>query len=112
MLKGLLENSLDAGATRIDIELLNGGIKRACAYWPTMDAAFVRRVDACVGAPRHLLRSPCRDLARVVTLGFRGEALASLASISRLTVLTWRGPCRTDRSGRCLGQCAGTSGVG
>ena len=86
-LKELLENSLDAGATRIDIELLNGGIKRlrvadnGCGIaFDELTLALARHATSKISVPE--------DLARVVTLGFRGEALASLASISRLTVLS------------------------
>jgi DNA mismatch repair protein MutL len=87
VVKELLENSLDAGATRIRIEVEAGGRKLIRI---SDDGHGMGRDDAMLAFERHAtskIRSS-DDLLSIATLGFRGEALPSIASISRLDLTT------------------------
>src|SRR5881392_3242013 len=87
VVKELLENSLDAGATRIRIEVEAGGRKLIRI---TDNGHGMVRDDALLAFERHAT-SKLRisdDLLSIATLGFRGEALPSIASVSRLTLET------------------------
>src|SRR3984957_15024556 len=87
VVKALLENSLDAGATRIRINVEAGG-KRLIQI--TDNGCGMVRDDAMLAFERHAtskIKGP-EDLLSVATLGFRGEALPSIASVSRLRLET------------------------
>jgi DNA mismatch repair protein MutL len=87
VVKELLENSLDAGATTLRIEAEAGG-RRLIRI--TDDGCGMLRDDALLAFERHATSklSDVKDLLSISTLGFRGEALPSIASVSRLTLET------------------------
>jgi DNA mismatch repair protein MutL len=90
VVKELLENSLDAGATRIRVEVEAGGRK---LIHVTDDGHGMNRDDALLAFERHAtskLRT-ADDLLSIATLGFRGEALPSIASVARVTLETATG---------------------
>jgi len=90
VVKELVENSIDAGATDVRVELLDGG-KRLIKVQD--DGSGMGREDAALCFRRHSTSKLAteEDLERIATLGFRGEALASIAAVSRLTLRTQDG---------------------
>jgi len=87
VVKELLENSLDAGATDIRIDLENSG-RRLIRIQD--NGSGMLRDDALLAFERHATSklSDVKDLLAIATLGFRGEALPSIASVSRLLLET------------------------
>ncbi len=86
-LKELVENAIDAGATRVRITIENGG---KTLIEVADDGSGMGREDAVLSLDRHAtskIRSAA-DLTGVTTFGFRGEALPAIASVSRLTMST------------------------
>ncbi len=91
VVKELVENALDAGATEVRVELEVGGKRRIVV---TDDGRGMDSEDALLAFDRHATSKieNFDDLARVATLGFRGEALASIAAVSRVDLSTAAAP--------------------
>lgn len=91
VVKELCENSIDAGATRITVEIKNGGVSYIRV---TDNGSGMSKDDAVNCVLRHAtskISSP-DDLAGIATLGFRGEALAAISSVCEMRIMTKR-PC-------------------
>ena len=85
--KELVENSIDAGATHIEIEILNGG---KSLMRVTDDGGGMSKDDALLAIKRHATSklSDVKDLLNISTLGFRGEAVPTIAAVSKFTLQT------------------------
>lgn len=89
VVKELVENSIDAGAKRIEVEIQNGG---KALIRVTDDGEGMSLEDAALSVRRHATSklSKADDLQNISTLGFRGEALPTIAAVSKFTLQTRR----------------------
>ena len=95
IVKELIENSIDAGARRIEVAVESGG-RRLIRV--SDDGEGMSRDDAILAFERHATSKikTAEDLEAIMTLGFRGEALASIASVAKVRL-------RTQREGEVAG---------
>src|ERR1700710_1365059 len=97
VVKELVENALDAGATRIEV-LTDGGGRRLIRV--SDDGSGMTRGDLALAVERHATsKLPDDDLLQIKTLGFRGEALPSIGAVARLTTTTRHASETHDENG-------------
>lgn len=108
VVKELLENSLDSGADRIDIDVEAGGIKLIRVR---DNGSGIEQEDLPLALCRHATSKidNLDDLEAVASLGFRGEALASISSVSRLTLTSNSGESNEGWQAYCEGREMDTS---
>ena len=116
VVKELLENAIDAGATQVSVAIEKGGVSRiqvtdngSGIEAEYISTAFIRHATSKISCEQ--------DLESIHTLGFRGEALASIASVARVEVLTRTEPdefacCYRIEGGEELGMEPGARPVG
>ena len=87
IVKELIENAIDAGANVITVEIKNGG---KTYIRITDNGCGISKADLCLAFQRHATSkiNDAKDLDFITTLGFRGEALASIAAVSKIEVIT------------------------
>ena len=103
--KELIENSVDAGAKNITVEIKKGGVSLLRV---TDDGCGMSAEDAVMSIKRHATSKikTAADLNAIMTLGFRGEALAAISSVTKFRILTKR---RDDSAGTSLTSIYGSS---
>ncbi len=103
VVKELVENALDAGATRVEIEIRRGGIDFIRVK---DDGVGISAAEVRLAFQRHATSklSGLADLGRIVTLGFRGEALAAIAQAADVTLIS---RTRSDPAGRYIRVAGG-----
>ena len=103
--KELIENSVDAGAKNITVEIKKGGVSLLRV---TDDGCGMSAEDAVMSIKRHATSKikTAADLSAIMTLGFRGEALAAISSVTKFRILTKR---RDDSAGTSLTSIYGSS---
>jgi DNA mismatch repair protein MutL len=89
VVKELVENALDAGATRVEVDIAGGGVDRLVV---TDDGSGMDDDDAVLCFERHATSKlkVADDLRRIASFGFRGEALAAISSVAKVTLTTRR----------------------
>ncbi len=105
VIKELLENSLDAGASRLDIDVEQGGIKLMRVR---DNGSGIEKDDLALALSRHATSkiASLDDLEAIASLGFRGEALASISSVSRLGITSLAADADEETAWRVVAEGA------